>query len=279
MRRFERVIFASDIDGTFLAKTEEGRKRNREAIAYFKSRGGKFTFSTGRNHRQVLDAVPQCAELVNFPAVTCNGACLYDFSRGEELRRYLLEYPAVRDLIVWLGEREPTVGVRGAGNDCFWFSSLDNPYIRKDYGSMSAQRRRVAPIEEWREAALYKLAVRAEESILAALRPAMTEAFRGRLEITQSDPTLIDVQQVGRTKAALLGELVRQSGIEAPILCVAGDYDNDLEMLRMGDLALCPSNARECVASICHRRFCHCDEGAVAEMIAYLDQKYEEGSL
>lgn len=276
MKRFEHIILASDMDGTFLSKTREGRTRNREAIEYFKAQGGHFTFATGRNPQQVLDVVPDTAELLNFPAVTCNGSCLYDFTCDREISRYLLEYEAVRDLVYWLQREDPTVGVRGAAQDRFWFNCMDNPYIREDYESLGTRRRTVAPVETWQEAPLYKLAIRAEEETLERLRAPMTEAFRGRLEITQSGKTLIDVQHAGRTKAILLRELVERSEIEHPLLCVVGDYDNDLEMLQIADLPCCPANAEECVKRICRLEVCHCNEGAIAEVIEYLDRTHGE---
>ena len=48
MKKFENYIIVSDIDGTFLGKEGRMVPRNLEAIEYFKSEGGIFTFITGR---------------------------------------------------------------------------------------------------------------------------------------------------------------------------------------------------------------------------------------
>ncbi|MBQ9086117.1 MAG: HAD-IIB family hydrolase [Clostridia bacterium] len=277
MKRFENIILASDIDGTFLTSVQEGKQRNRAAIEYFKEQGGHFTFATGRNYRQILAAIPEAPELTNLPAVTCNGASLYDFQKQEEVLRYLMNVETVRELINWLAEQDPTVGVRGATEQNFLFTSLENPFIQRDFEALRSQQARVVPIEQWKDYSLYKLAVRANEDTLERLRPRMEEQFRGRLEITQSDPTLVDVQADGRTKAALLRELTQRSEISSPYLCVAGDYDNDLAMLRVADLACCPSNAQPCVKAICHRTVCHYREGAIADIIEYLDRCFKKG--
>lgn len=274
MKRFERVILASDIDGTFLASEEEGKRRNREAIEYFKSEGGHFTFSTGRNFRQILGAIPDAAELVNLPAVTCNGASLYDFQRKREMERYLMDNDSVVELLNWLNEEAPTVGVRAATEDEFWFTSLENPYIREDFDALRAHNPRMVPLCEWGRGEIYKLAVRDDEDILFRLRPVMMERFGDRMAITQSDPTLVDVQAAGRTKAVLLRELKQSAGIQNPFLCVAGDYDNDLEMLHEADLPCCPSNAQDCVKAVCKKEVCHYQQGAIAEIIEYLEELF-----
>ena len=271
MKPFSHVILASDIDGTFLTEDEKGKRRNYEAIEYFKSKGGHFTFSSGRNYRQILSSIPEAPILANLPAVTCNGACLYDFQRKKEIRRYLLDIDVVVELLYWLKENAPTVGVRAATEGDFWFNSLDNPYIREDFDALRALNSQIVPLCQWTEGEIYKLAVRDEEEVLVRLRPRMIERFGDRLEITQSRSTLVDVQISGRTKGILLRELKQTSGIPNPYLCVVGDYDNDLEMLGEADLPCCPSNAQPCVKAICQKQVGHYRDGAIADVIEVLD--------
>jgi hydroxymethylpyrimidine pyrophosphatase-like HAD family hydrolase len=210
--------------------------------------------------------------LTNLPAVTCNGACLYDFQKEKEIRRYLLDTEDVLALLYWLEKTAPTVGVRAATEWEFWFNSLDNPYIREDYDALLPLNPKMVPLNRWTEGEIYKLAVRDVEEILVDLRPRMVERFGDRLAITQSDPTLVDVQASGRTKAVLLRELKEISGIPNPYLCVVGDYDNDLEMLREADLPCCPSNAQPCVKAICKTQVGHYRDGAIADVIEALDE-------
>ena len=274
MKRFDRVILASDIDGTFLTSNEEGKRRNREAIEYFKSEGGHFTFATGRNYRQILTSIPDAAELTNFPAVTCNGACLYDFQRKREVERHLLDGTAVRDLLIWLEEQIPTIGVRAATESEFWFTSLENPYIRKDFDSLKCQNSKLVPSNAWLDGQIYKLAVRDDADKLLRVLPLIVEQFGDRLTITQSDATLVDVQAAGRSKAVLLRELKQKSGISDPYLCAVGDYNNDLEMLGEADMPCCPSNAQDCVKAICQTQVGHYSDGAIADVIDVLDDMF-----
>lgn len=269
--RFHNIVIASDMDGTFLTDRVEGNRRNRERIAYFKEQGGKFTFSTGRSFQQILTSVPDAASLVNIPAVTCNGACLYDFSAEKELEYYAIPHDVVAELEDFVNRQGENIGLRGGTSDIFLYNLLNNPYIQSDYHLWGTENCRLLPMAQWKSYSICKVAVRAEASVLAQLRPLLTKQFEGRLEITQSDPTLIDIQAAGRTKAALLKELLPKVG-KSPYLCVVGDYDNDLEMMSLADLPCCPSNAVDCVKAVAKHCFCSNHEGVIADVIDYLDQ-------
>ena len=78
MKKFENIIIASDLDGTFLSSERTEVARNIEKIKYFTENGGIFTISTGRIFPHILAAAPNAREYVNAPVVSCNGMSLYD---------------------------------------------------------------------------------------------------------------------------------------------------------------------------------------------------------
>ena len=272
--KFENVIIASDMDGTFLTSRETGMDRNIRAVEYFKSQGGHFTFSTGRNYLQILSAVPQAPVLVNMPAVTCNGSSLYDMAAGVELEGHPVDKDTVQDLANFLATQPGPIGIRGGTSDFFVYNELNNPYIRSDFQELPPDHRAIQPTHTWGTLPINKLAVRAEAEILDRVRPLLTERFQGRLEVTRSDPTLVDIQAAGRTKAVLLEEVVRSRFDRSMFLCVAGDYDNDLEMLGLADLPCCPSNAVPCVKEVCEKIFCSNHEGVIGDIVEYLDRLF-----
>ena len=48
MKKFEGILFCTDLDGTLYDDNKNVSRKNLEAIEYFKSEGGTFTFITGR---------------------------------------------------------------------------------------------------------------------------------------------------------------------------------------------------------------------------------------
>ena len=274
MKKFEHIVLATDLDGTFLTKDPEGRRRNLEAIEYFKENGGHFTFATGRYYNAVFGgSYFRTEELLNLPAVTGNGSCLYDYAKGRALEQTPIPYELVRELYFEMKRFAPTSGVRAITDEAVVYTELSNPMMEADFAWLSDKREsRLLTIDEWRPYGLYKLAIRDELPIVNELKPYLAERFRGRLEISQSDDTLIDVQALGVTKARGLRRLCELC-FDAPVtLCVAGDYDNDLEMMRDADLAFCPANAVDEVKAVCRATLCHHDRGVIADIVAWLDR-------
>ena len=58
MGKFENILIFSDIDGTYLGNGRRIIPRNEEAVRYFRSEGGLFTFATGRMEYTLLNAIP-----------------------------------------------------------------------------------------------------------------------------------------------------------------------------------------------------------------------------
>ena len=48
MGKFDGMLICTDLDGTLLEKNRSISEENHNAIEYFKSEGGIFTFITGR---------------------------------------------------------------------------------------------------------------------------------------------------------------------------------------------------------------------------------------
>ena len=74
---FEGFLLVSDLDNTLFGEKQSIPQKNSDAIEYFISNGGYFTFATGRGivaAKKLTKGVPR-----NAPAILFNGAVLYDF--------------------------------------------------------------------------------------------------------------------------------------------------------------------------------------------------------
>lgn len=80
MGKFEKVLIASDFDGTL--KNDDGiiTADVRSAIAYFISEGGYFTVCTGRTYQGFHLYDPS---YINAPVLLTNGSMAYDYEKNE----------------------------------------------------------------------------------------------------------------------------------------------------------------------------------------------------
>ncbi len=270
MKKFEHLLLASDIDGTFLDCHTQPVRRNLERIRYFTENGGHFTFATGRIPIAMTGIAPDIGSLLSLPAVTGNGTCLYDFSQNREIRSFPMPQEAVGDLAGYLKAHAPTCGLRASTENGFLIECVNNRFIQEDIRRFGMENIRILPQKEWRAKCYYKLALRDEQEVLCRLAPVLTERYRGVLSFAASESNILDVQCYGRNKAVMLRELA--DSFASPVRLIAvGDYDNDLEMLSVADLPCCPANAVEAVKKICRRCLCSNDEGAIADLIDWLD--------
>lgn len=272
MGKFENALIFSDIDGTYLGTGGAVIPRNEEAIRYFQSEGGLFTFATGRMEKNLPIGVPNVGTLANFPVLLSNGAALYDFSTDTRICSFFMDAETVLPVLGYVFEIYPEVGVRATVPGGFLYAK-DHPLLAKDMRKVLPYTEK-RPISEWNPAEVYKIVFRGEESTLAEMQRDFNALYADRFEIILSEKATLEIQKKGVSKGTTI-ERIRSAfaerGTPKKIFCI-GDYENDLEMLRVADIAACPENALDSVKAVSHVTLCHCDGGAVADLIEYIEK-------
>ena len=116
--KFNGVLLVSDFDDTLYDSHHQVPERNRRALDYFRSQGGRFTVATGRARRTFApyhDLVP-----LDAPVVLSNGSTIYDFQTETMLVQTLLDDRAPEDFQA-LMEAMPSLGLEtyhGVGHLC-----------------------------------------------------------------------------------------------------------------------------------------------------------------
>ena len=274
MNRFENIMIVSDMDGTFLGEKGTLVPRNLEAISYFCAHGGKFTFASGRSHDYIMLSVPHPEEIINLPSVAVNGVGLYDF----EQNRYVETYPIDASVSELLVERVftvyPHVGIRLITGDRVLIGNLHNPYMKEEWERVaSLDRRIITSVEDVRGISPFKIVLRADSEVLAVVWRELEQELGDRLVFTKSGETLVETMTVGHNKGTMVKHLQRTYAPETTLLCAVGDFLNDLEMLEVADLPVCPANACEEVKARCKLCLCDHKEGVIADLIEYLDKQ------
>jgi Cof subfamily protein (haloacid dehalogenase superfamily) len=276
MTDFSRFLIVTDLDGTFLGRGARLVARNLDAIDAFKAGGGHITVGTGRVPTNIRKAIPACGELFNAPAVTANGAFIYDLTADALLHSTPMDPEAVLAAARLVESLNPRVGMRVSTGKHFLVNrDRLNDAILRDIGDPDTYAGDVLPLSEWMtvDTKWYKMVFRGEYEELQSIRPVVEETFGDAFEYSVSSPRFFELQKKGCTKATGLRfvaeHLERKLG--HPVITVAvGDQENDLPMLRAADIAACPENAVDSVKAVCGYHLCQHDEGCIGELVERL---------
>ena len=279
MTDLSSYLIVTDLDGTFFGKGARLVEENLTAIAAFKAAGGHITAGTGRIPTNIRKDIPICGELFNAPAVTANGAFIYDLTADACLHSTAMDAEAVLAAARLVESLNPRVGMRVSTGEYFLVNRdrLNDAILRDIGGDPDAYAGEVLPLSAWRTegAKWYKMVFRGEYEELISVRPAVEAAFGDTFEYSVSSPRFFELQKKGCTKATGLRFVADRLAHELghPVTTVAvGDQENDLPMLLAADVAACPDNAVEAVKAVCSLHLCHHDEGCIADLIRRLEK-------
>jgi Cof subfamily protein (haloacid dehalogenase superfamily) len=278
MGKFEKIVIATDLDGTFFGSGATLVQRNLDAVKYFTDNGGHFTVSTGRFPYHVRVVFSQVADYINIPAVTCNGSCIYDFANDRAISVKTIPWELMIELARFVEIEEPSAALRASSSEHYFTCTpegLKNPYAAAEFAKVDDSAKIVLPLEEWKGKVFYKTVIWADEQVVDRLKPKIAEHFAGRLYVTQSAKTLIDIQLFGSNKGMGIRDVVSEYLGEGYTLYTCGDYINDLEMHAAADVSVCPSNAHPDVKAACKLCFGTNDGGLIADLVEYLDKNIE----
>lgn len=279
MGKFDRVLLACDFDNT-LVYTEPAlvagepipplTAENREALESFTAQGGHFAVATGRALAAFQALAPDLP--INSPCVLCNGAALYDFTRGEYLDCNLLDEAALRRGQALLDEF-PTLAVEAYHIGNVVHAVRPNEYVRRHehlthVGTEEKPSLLEVPLP------LGKFIFEDDHTTLQAARRRMTEwGWDADYEIVFSRDNLLEVTAKGANKGGMVLRLAERLGVAREDICCMGDEANDLSMLRAAGRAFAPANASAAVKAV-STVVSHAESRAVADVVEILDRTY-----
>ena len=246
-----KIVIASDLDGTLFDKRTEIPKNNLDAIERFKSAGGRFTLSTGRYGQTLRRLFPDCHKVVNAPVITCNGAYLVDIENDTVIKNitHTADWvvPTIKELY----------GKFGHELNIFTVIKKDNEPFGKEFEEDSACNYEY-----------YKVVISRPQGDLNEVKEYLKKTHP-EYYLINSSSHLLEIMSYDATKGICLDDIreyYKNKGEDVFIIAV-GDYENDICMLEKADLAACPENASEEVKSVCSLHLCHCNDGAVCDLI------------
>lgn len=243
---FDGVLLCSDIDGTLVCEGEVSRETE-DAIEFFKSEGGLFTVSTGRYPSHFKD---NFGIEVNTHVISVNGTVISDESGKNILYNSKLPLELINRIYDYVFSRYEI--------ENFWAADIDRmdlPYKRKaDYPSNKL------------------MFVPYDEKSALALMGDLNTAFASEVNVSRSWPVGVEVIPEGSGKGFCVSRLKEITG--SRILVCAGDYENDITMLRAADVGFAVKNAVCRAKEAADRTTVSDSRTAVAEIIETIQKEY-----
>ena len=239
MGRFDGILICTDLDGTLLRGDKSVSRENFEAIEYFKSEGGYFTFITGRMPYFVGDILAKVEP--NAPFGCVNGGGLYDHKKDKYLWQHPIR-PDVIELVRYIDERVEDMGIQ---INCF-----DRLYFARENETMEGFRiitgvpNLVRSYDEIDEPIAKIVFGDIREDRLMLVKELLDSHPRySDFDYIRSEKALYEILPKGSSKGAVLPRLAKHLGINLSHTIAVGDYDNDVSMLKAAGIGVAVSNA------------------------------------
>ena len=271
MKKFEGVLICTDLDGTLLDSKKRISRENSEAIEYFKSEGGYFTFVTGRMPFYAIDSYE--AVRPNAPIGCINGGGLYDYEKEKYI--WTEELPrGVTELIKAVDESCDGASIQVSLFDKVYFSK-DNVVMEHFRAATKLPNVCVPYTEVTEPIAKIIFGCDTEEDIALVERTLRAHPLADSFEFIRSEKRLFEILPKGIGKGTALVKLAEHLGIDMKKTVAIGDYDNDISMLRAAGAGIAVANASENAKAAADFITVSNNESAIAKVVYELERFIE----
>lgn len=253
MGKFDGYLFYTDFDNTFtLPGGNEISKANCDAVRYFQSEGGLFSVATGRSPNFIQKYTSFFTP--NAPLITLNGTMITSPDGETILKEYLID-ERILDVVRFL---LPIPYMQ-----CVYFGNGITQYNRMTEGTLDEKMAYYASLPKpW-----YKVVTRQDEKYAREVADALSERYGDLYEFDRSYAEGIEIHQKGSGKGACM-EWVK-AHLDAPVrvTIAAGDYENDISMLKRATVGYAVENAIDAVKQAADRITSANTQDAIARII------------
>lgn len=269
---YSKWLLVSDIDGTLNDKKMKLPESNRLAIEDFVSKNGNFTLCSGRNLESLSIHYKKLG--IEAPAIFLNGAGIYDFSTGK-----ILSYTPIsvegEQIILDIYKKYKLLNLTIFSADKIYLATRKclYGYIITKLDNLSHKLCKTLeelPSGNWGKISFFGLPARLK-SIEKQLK-----SFENKdlFDCFFTSPFTLEVVKSGVNKGYAVKKLAEILNIDIANTAAIGDYYNDVKMLETVSHPACCGQAPDDIKEICEYVACHCNSGAVADFINYLETNY-----
>ncbi len=268
---FSNWLIASDIDGTLNDKSRNLPKRNYDAIQKFVHElGGHFTLASGRSPM----AMKSQMERINVPnsvVIALNGACIYDFEHDKMIWSLNLTDANVqlsKDAL----KKFKLVSAQVVTDKCIYvFRPVLSCMIYAKTQKMPIKH--VKSLDEIKEPWL-KVIHTGNPLSVSKMYKFIQSKCTTEENLMSTSPFSFDLVSEDTNKGKAVLMLAESLGIKQENTAAIGDYFNDYEMLKAVAMPACCGQAPQGMKDISKLVTCHCNNGAVADLIEYIIKNF-----
>ena len=267
MGKFSGVLLALDLDGTHLNEEKYVCNKNAEAVEYFMSEGGYFTFATGR----LLQSFKKIIPIVTFNTflIFANGAQIYDFENDKLLLEHTLPINFGLTLKRILDKYDGTAAEIYRHLECDTIN--ENEITQKHMENFGIDRTIRKSIRDIKLPWVKVLLTNSHECLKEIERK--LESY-DNINMAFSTPVFLEIFSKTAHKGLGVKTLARMLNVEDKHIYTAGDQENDLDLLNAASISFAPENAMESVLSTADIILPSNDNSMTAALIAHLDSIY-----
>ncbi len=258
----QKICIITDLDGTLLPASKIPLEKDLQAIRKFEQAGGVFSVATGRT----VQASERYAGMLQLksPMIVFNGGMFYNPVSGKQQILQALPEEA-RTMTEEILRENPDVGVEILCAESTWV--INNTETEQMHIQVCGVVPEYGTIPEVQGSWLKVLFSMPEEHMPIFIDYIKSKHFQN-IDFIRSEKRFYEMLPPGNSKGSALHEYRRLPGMEGFKMIAVGDYDNDIEMLKAADFAVCPANATESVKAVSDLILSStCEQGAMSELI------------
>ncbi len=247
MSKYHDFLIITDVDGTLANSAHTVSRKNKLAIESFVAQGGHFAVATGRTQKNAAPYMEGLA--INTPCILYNGGALYDWQRQSFLKTKHLSARKIAAYLERCGADFPQMCIQVFTQEQLYM--ISDPANVDEYMQRENQEFAYAALEEIVDKTWIKILLCDSRENLLRCRELLSQfALAEETNNFFSAPTYLEIVAAEVSKGDMLGELLKSAAYQDKKVIAAGDFQNDIEMLRRADLGVAPANAQEDVKKI-----------------------------
>ena len=269
---YNKWLLVSDIDGTLNSKSMKLPENNKIAINEFVNNGGNFTLCSGRNLQSLSIHYKKLG--INTPAIFLNGAGIYDFKNKEMIYQNFISSDG-ENIILDVLKNHKTAQLTVFTADKILLATRKCIYGRVISAIDKLDCELYKKTSDLPRGVWGKVSFCGTRGLVNKLEGIFKNEENSKLfECFKTSPITLEVVSRGVNKGAAVLKLAELLNIEKSNTAAIGDYYNDVEMLRRVAHPVCCGQAPDDIKQISEYVACHCNDGAVADFIDYIQTNY-----